>query len=1629
MRYVVIGCNGLGRFECSPGSAPTVWGTSKGEKGKRFQTLNINNLYQGPSSRPQHKLAPHKQGLQSLGKVPTARRAPANLPSLKAEGGSSLDGSTGNGWLSKEEKAAAGNAVDGKEKSPTTGPLSRTSGGGAGVDAGASMGMPQSLWRGKPGQSFLNQRSPLFGQEFPSLQAQEESANGTLALKSGGIKTEHKYGPGPALRPQNSGTWAHGGGSKPVAPVSSAKEETPSAAVLSVAPPVVAPPKPENFLAHFDVSTTSPLLNSHHTIKGVDLMSKKMGGLLNKKTEPVRATGPPHQQRSRNPIKETQVAFQGSIIDKEKLMRLDDLESCNDDWTRSDDDFDYNKKLASDDEEGYGDDLGTQSDKGLHSMNSGSLGSPSNVFAPTRHSTDVGDWMKPNVLSSSPNFLPPDNDIPMNLDRRFDSEEDRRRYKKKEEVMKNIERARRRREEEESKYGNQVPRSDGNMERGDQHSLNYGNNKIMNKPDKRIPLEKDLDPQELVNPVSNLKLSVGDGMGAPQRFKKNSPDVGSYSNKHSTPPSHQGWLVRGGMGAPQRFKKNSPDVGSYSNKHSTPPSHQGDLMAKPNSSAHLSHAQRPEGNVYPNDVEMPKKKDGLTSTDDERGNRPGLLNHQVRHNVSRDHYSIHTEEASLDPNHSDGRYLARDSKETSPQPKESGVRGKSRGGKANRGSRGSGGLEGGQQQRARDSNRGGGGNGVGSTGPHQQSHRGGGGGNTANTANTANTNISSSYGPASQTRSNKGNRGGDDYTEMSKEVNRRDNTADDLNSMGSSEATGVRASGWFPPRGLPSRRGRGNHSSQSHHRTSYVREDDNHQSTPDSVEPLSEESQDDDMGGGGGSSSRHPYGGGGSLRSNKRRSGGDMSMRGGIGGGNEPGGIGHFKKQPMDTNSIQSDNSRRGGANNRYDSIPATNPAKRQSPKQQVFDRRQNKLPPRLAKQREQNRQSSSRGGMGGSNPSHSEEEGPSSVVDTWARHDGTTFTANDETGGKGVQSFKLRSEESQAEASNQPVETIIFENTNLRTNKGFVSSGGQQQQQQCSNPDRPSTMKGQGKIDPSTDNSNPNLAVSHPMGFSGRANKHEDVNTDLKFDFTTFDTEIPHQNASRDESGTGVLSGKAHIQSSNKNSSSIHHPSAEDLNMKIASVKKVWDSNSLSAHESRTEPAKSSHFAFQDNSGPPPNQPSKAQSSSGNILENGDHSDIGDHHGGRKGEAGMNNGGKARHQDQHQSQQQRHHQQPPPNPHHQNPSGNANNMSNNNNHMSGNLAVASVASSQGVGLPSNSIPSSTSGGVLAGNDFDRRAPLAYNRLVNSSTGGISAFHSPPSLLAGQPHSLYQAFQLDSRNVANQLYPTYAGMGQSMLLPTPSTAAPNDMFGAAVVAAAAGGHNQYSLGHNPSGGSAQYAANILTSQRQQQQQQQQQANLINSKVQGPQIGPIGSKAGAPGNGNPQSFHQASGQMANPANSPLLIQYDNSGNPYLPRSGGQSGQTAFYQAFAAANSQNQNAGRQQQQSLGLQGFNAVNQAGLQSMAPNHIRGQQQHPQTMGMQYLKTTNDGGSNGNGNSGPAVCGAVAGGGAMKTYDSSNMGSRGGGGPPISNNPHPPSSGDEMAYNPTPIQRPQGSS
>ncbi|XP_063696499.1 probable WRKY transcription factor protein 1 [Culicoides brevitarsis] len=76
-------------------------GGSRGERNAKpkFSALDINSLYRtsrGESLEPsqQKNTVPRKHGMQSLGKVPSARRPPANLPSLKAETSSPTESST-----------------------------------------------------------------------------------------------------------------------------------------------------------------------------------------------------------------------------------------------------------------------------------------------------------------------------------------------------------------------------------------------------------------------------------------------------------------------------------------------------------------------------------------------------------------------------------------------------------------------------------------------------------------------------------------------------------------------------------------------------------------------------------------------------------------------------------------------------------------------------------------------------------------------------------------------------------------------------------------------------------------------------------------------------------------------------------------------------------------------------------------------------------------------------------------------------------------------------------------------------------------------------------------------------------------------------------------------------------------------------------------------------------------------------------------------------------------------------------------------------------------------------------------------------------------------------------------------
>lgn len=454
----------------SAASTAVVASSSKAEKSKKFQSLNINNLYQGSTNKPLQRSAPQKHGLQSLGKVPTARRAPANLPSLKAEnysndGGAVLSpngGSTGGtgqavvgmgnvgasagggGWAGGKDELNYGVAkslqlhLDGglggvgivdKKRIAIDGDIANVAGSnqeksswGGGVKVVSSKTDPKS-------KSFLNQRSALFGQEFPSLgdggsaSIGDDTGNSigitgaiqsvsltvppngfssvaaaalTTSVGQAGGAADAKYGPGPSLRPQTSGNWLHGGvakiengGAPPNSAVGmSSGGDGPSSAIgssgggggggmsgssrlvdafLHKPPPSSTLPAP--VMPQFDVSLNGPQA-APPPMQGFikKLPSSRSGGGGSGRGGsggssgiPLTSGGPKRSragtaaqgvgnsghlsQHQKERDKEMQTFKEHSIIDDEKLKRMDILEVTEDDWTRNDDNFDYNKKL------------------------------------------------------------------------------------------------------------------------------------------------------------------------------------------------------------------------------------------------------------------------------------------------------------------------------------------------------------------------------------------------------------------------------------------------------------------------------------------------------------------------------------------------------------------------------------------------------------------------------------------------------------------------------------------------------------------------------------------------------------------------------------------------------------------------------------------------------------------------------------------------------------------------------------------------------------------------------------------------------------------------------------------------------------------------------------------------------------------------------------------------------------------------------------------------------------------------------------------------------------------------------------------------------------------------------------
>ncbi|XP_029661458.1 protein PRRC2C isoform X11 [Formica exsecta] len=194
---------------------------SKGEKGKsKFQSLDINSLYRvsrGESLEPhqQKNTLPRKHGMQSLGKVPSARRPPANLPSLKSETSSSdpavsLVPSGGSGWATtKDSTSSTTTTTTVATSSDNTVTVSSTAQCAAGNTVSTSL---HSLL---PGQQNVSQ-SPFLDQtnnksSWSAIMSRLEDGGMPGNQQQSNRELSAQYGPGLSLRPQTEGSWIQGG--------------------------------------------------------------------------------------------------------------------------------------------------------------------------------------------------------------------------------------------------------------------------------------------------------------------------------------------------------------------------------------------------------------------------------------------------------------------------------------------------------------------------------------------------------------------------------------------------------------------------------------------------------------------------------------------------------------------------------------------------------------------------------------------------------------------------------------------------------------------------------------------------------------------------------------------------------------------------------------------------------------------------------------------------------------------------------------------------------------------------------------------------------------------------------------------------------------------------------------------------------------------------------------------------------------------------------------------------------------------------------------------------------------------------------------------------------------------------
>ncbi|KAF5307353.1 hypothetical protein FQR65_LT07070 [Abscondita terminalis] len=483
---------------------------SKGEKGKsKFQSLDINNLYKVCTNEPletqqQKNTIPRKHGMQSLGKVPTARRPPANLPSLKSEhtgsdAAVSLVPSGGAGWGKQDQNSPSTNIPG--SISITTNSNVTTSSSPANVQqnvpptvAPPITSLPSSnkthatpsatpvtadkSWSSVMSGADLLQpppyQSPQFQHEFPSLSA------GEGALPRTGVDTQ--YGPGPSLRPQTEGSWIQGG-SRSGTEVASRNNSAPL-----VPPPQLSAQVGQQQQQQPTPQQQQPLpaqfrgLIPPFVFRGNNFPSNGHGNSnFSNVSGSVNNNGRSRLSDNRGSSRsnESDEVCPRPIIKEEDLNRMDDM--TRDVGWASHDDIDYNQTLA------FGDDE-MEMDKGRRQQQ----------ITHKEHEKTDANLQEANSKTS--NSIKSGSNAQGNRNRTNEEDEMwvQRRRQQSEEVAIVIERAKQRKEEEEKRFMEIRERAAKKFQQLDEKSRNKHDKEV---DDNQGTINPSVVPAQPINPV------------------------------------------------------------------------------------------------------------------------------------------------------------------------------------------------------------------------------------------------------------------------------------------------------------------------------------------------------------------------------------------------------------------------------------------------------------------------------------------------------------------------------------------------------------------------------------------------------------------------------------------------------------------------------------------------------------------------------------------------------------------------------------------------------------------------------------------------------------------------------------------------------------------------------------------------------------------------------------------------------------------------------------------------------------------------------------------------------------------------------------------------------------------------